>query len=230
MSQDNKDIQGSQTVSRHQVVGGNASVGGSMVVGHNLFVKGWLDAPNIKYPCKGLYATEEELKKAHPRPMPGWFALIGDTLPAQIWCVVKGERVWTGKSGGEFNVHLASLEENLQELQEQTEKLKDDLAAETEARENADNNFSEAFGTLLSEVTEIKESTLSNTRQIDQLFEVTADLVADSTKLQTDTKEIGKRLTALENTWVKVADEETAEQMAEEGKMEKGKFYYTVEE
>ena len=126
---ENKIIEGSQTVSRHLIAGGNASVGGSLTVGHNLLVKGWVDAPNIKGPLKGLYASEAALKAAYPRPMPGWFALVGNTLPADVWrSEVTGraglspstrcEWMATGEKGGEFRVWLDDVQGRLDEHEE----------------------------------------------------------------------------------------------------------------
>ena len=71
MSLHNTDIQGNANISRNANVGSHANVNGDVTVGHNLIVKGWVDAPNIKGTCKGLYASEEALKAAYPRPMPG---------------------------------------------------------------------------------------------------------------------------------------------------------------
>ena len=251
MSQDNKDIQGSQTVSRHQTVGGNASVGGSMVIGHHLMVKGWLDAPNVKSPLKGLYATAEDLKRAYPRPLPGWFALVGDTLPADVWRSEHGEWVATGKSGGEFNIYLdrvendiedlqeqtSDLKEGLDDLQEQTAKLGKDLEEEAATRERIDNSIIETTYNLRITLESTQKQANDNARQIDYLFDVTSDLSVDCINLQKETSDLKKEtldlkkgLEALEGAWIEVADEDTAEQMAKDGLMEKGKVYYTVEE
>ena len=67
----NNNIQGSASVSRDFSVGGDARVNGNAEVCHNLIVKGWLEAPNIKGPLKGFFNSEEALKRAYPRPMAG---------------------------------------------------------------------------------------------------------------------------------------------------------------
>lgn len=113
MSLSDTDIQGCLSVSRNAAVGTNASVGGHLSVGHNLFVKGWLDAPNIKGPLKGLFASEEALVRAYPRPAPGWYALVGDALPADVWRAEGGRWVPTGEQGGEPSLWLDDLQQRM---------------------------------------------------------------------------------------------------------------------
>ena len=136
MSLHNTDIQGNANISRNANVGSHANVNGDVTVRHNLFVKGWVDAPNIKGPLKGLYASEEALKAAYPRPMPGWFALVGDTLPADVWRAEKdgdfglassAQCCWrpTGETGGEFNLWLDQLEGDVKELTDDVRDLEE---------------------------------------------------------------------------------------------------------
>ena len=120
-----KNIQGNVNVSRNANIGGNMSVRGGVAVGHNLVVKGWLDAPNIKGPLKGLFASESALKTAYPRPMPGWFALVGNTLPADVWCVDRGKWVPTGETGGEFNLWLDQLETDVKDITDDVRDLEE---------------------------------------------------------------------------------------------------------
>ena len=129
--EDNKSIQGNMTVSGHQVVGGNSTTRGNAIVEHDLKVKGWIDARNIKGTCKGLYGSEEELKDAYPEPNPGWFALVGDTLPASVYRVKDGQWIATGEQGGEFVVDLDNIKKDISDL-------RDDLIEETRTRESQD--------------------------------------------------------------------------------------------
>lgn len=121
---DNRDIQGSVNVSRHVKAGGNGEVGGTLSVGHNLRVKGWVDAPHIKGPLKGLYGSEAQLKESYPEPEPGWFALVGDTLPAAIYRAdyneATGRTEWrsTGEKGGTLTLYHEGLEEIMRMLEE----------------------------------------------------------------------------------------------------------------
>ena len=49
---------------------------GSATINHNLTVKGWLDAPNVKGPSKGLFITPESLREAYPTPQEGWWGSL----------------------------------------------------------------------------------------------------------------------------------------------------------
>lgn len=122
MSLYQNDIQGNANVSRNINIGGHANVNGDAFINHNLVVKGWLDAPNIKGPLKGLYASEETLKATYPRPMPGWFALVGNTLPADVYRVEGGKWIPTGEKGGVFSLYLDQLETDVKDL---TDEVKD---------------------------------------------------------------------------------------------------------
>lgn len=127
MINQNQDIQGSANISRHLNVGGNADIGGTARIGHNLIVRGWLDAPNIKGPCKGLYKDEQSLKKAYPLPLPGWYALVGDTLPADVWRSEGAKWVATGEKGGEFSLYLDQLEQDYSYLWDFTQDIDQNL-------------------------------------------------------------------------------------------------------
>ncbi len=107
-----RQIDGDVAVGRNVSAGGDVNIQGSVRVGHRLAVEGWLDAKNIKGTCKGLFGSEEALRSAYPDPRPGWFALVGDTLPADVWRAERKEGgssyEWkrTEETGGEFKVDL----------------------------------------------------------------------------------------------------------------------------
>lgn len=90
----------------------------NIVFEHDVRVKGWLDAPNIKHPLKGLFGSEEALQERYPRPMPGWLALVGDTLPAEIWTVEEGRWKGTGKMGGNIVIQVTDSDGNIQDILE----------------------------------------------------------------------------------------------------------------
>ena len=102
MSVKNESIQGSLSVSVDIVAGRDLHVRGNSVFDHDVKIKGWLDARNIKGACKGLYASVEKLEEEYPQPAPGWYALIGNTLPADIYRSENGKWVPTGEKGGEI--------------------------------------------------------------------------------------------------------------------------------
>ena len=69
-------IDGDVTIGHNAHVGGKVEVAGCISVGRDLRVYGWLDAPNIKGPSKGLFKTEAQLLDNYPKPRNGWWALV----------------------------------------------------------------------------------------------------------------------------------------------------------
>lgn len=128
MSLPTKHIDGDIAVGRNAHIGGNSIIRGCVTVGHHLKVDGWLDAPNIKGPLKGLYASEATLNTAYPRPMPGWFALVGNTLPADVYRVEGGKWIPTGEKGGEFSLYLDQLETDVKDLTDEVKDIEELLA------------------------------------------------------------------------------------------------------
>lgn len=121
----NEAIQGNLSTSRDITAGGHLNVHGNSVFGHNVVIKGWLDAKNIKGRCKGLYASLDALKEAYPRPMPGWYAFVGNTLPADVYRSDGGEWVATGEQGGEVNLYLDQLEEDVANLDDDVKDIQE---------------------------------------------------------------------------------------------------------
>ena len=121
----NESLQGNLSVSRDITAGGHLKVRGNSVFDHNVVIKGWLDAKNIKGPCKGLYASLDALKAAYPRPMPGWYALVGDTLPAAVYRTEGDEWVATGEQGGEVNLYLDQLENDVADLDDAVKDIQE---------------------------------------------------------------------------------------------------------
>ena len=65
----------------------------------------------LSNPCKGYFCDEGELWNVYPEPEQGWWALVGETLPAEIYSVLDVETGWeaTGVMSGELNVDLAKF-------------------------------------------------------------------------------------------------------------------------
>ena len=118
---------GDLAVSGNATIGGNLNIQGKSVLKGDVRVEGWLDADNLKTPCKGLFSSEEKLNEAYPHPTEGWFALVGDTVPADIYVVGKenGENKWTktGKTGGTIVVNIDDISVSIGEIQEALSKL-----------------------------------------------------------------------------------------------------------
>lgn len=78
---------------------------GNLTVEHNLRVNGWLIARNLMNPIIGIFRDEETLRKAYPYPRPGQAALVGTTIPADLWMVDEdGNWYDTGEKSGELYV------------------------------------------------------------------------------------------------------------------------------
>lgn len=151
MSLKDTDIQGDANVSRHFNVGGRANIHGDVSLGHGLKVEGWLDAPNVKGPNKGLFISEESLTEAYPEPRPGWWALVGDTLPAPVYRVEGGEWIATGEVSGEVTIDCEQFKEDVHRLDDTVADLTDDttdLKERMQVAEDAITGLSEDISTL----------------------------------------------------------------------------------
>ena len=67
------------SVQRNIQAGGNITAQGNAIISHNLTVKGWLEANNIKGVNKGLFSDLSHLENAYPFPEIGWFAGVSAT-------------------------------------------------------------------------------------------------------------------------------------------------------
>lgn len=88
-----KKIDGDVTIARHVTAGGNTTIEGSVQIKHNIKIKGWLDAPNVATPMKGLFSSEERLKAAYDDLREGWYALV-HTGNGQAACWVVQDGKW----------------------------------------------------------------------------------------------------------------------------------------
>ena len=125
----NREILGSMELSGDLRSGANAKVRGSVEVGHNLRVMGFLDAKNIRTPLVGLFASEDDLNKSYPRPRNGWFAFVGDTLPAAVYRAWDKEWLATGEIGGsvscDIDVYAHQIEGLLRDIGELEAELEE---------------------------------------------------------------------------------------------------------
>ena len=120
---------GDVSVGRNAAVGGNAKVSGNMRVGHNLTVDGWIEAKNIKGPDKGLFKSVEKLRATHPIPHDGWWALVGDSLPAPVYVADGGEWVATGEQGGTPSIDDTDTNERIEQLSDDMGTVKAELSS-----------------------------------------------------------------------------------------------------
>ena len=125
---ENYHIDGDIACGGNSTVGKNLKVQGDSTLKGDVKIEGWLDATNIKTPCKGLFSTSDELKKAYPNPMEGWYALVGENIPATIYKVSGGEWIATSGTGGEVIVGGAD-KTLLSELSDKVDQLETNVSA-----------------------------------------------------------------------------------------------------
>lgn len=102
-----KHIDLDAAVGRNLAVGGAMTVKGHSVLDGNLLVKGWLDAPNMRGPDRGMYATEELLKKRWPHPHSGWRAYVGASIAeAVLYLGYRGEWSEIGPADLDPNIEV----------------------------------------------------------------------------------------------------------------------------
>lgn len=176
-------IEGDLVVGRNIYAGGNLNIPGKATIKQNLKVDGWLDAKNIKHTNKGLFPSLEVLNEAYPNPKQGWYALVGETIPANIYIVEDGEWKDSNNISNDLNVDLTDyvtkgeLEAELAEVTEisnnaitiannasaqvdnigeQTQTNKSAIEALQSTYEQADNKISQLESTLSSHALNIE--------------------------------------------------------------------------
>lgn len=132
----NNNFDGDVSVGRNLATGGDANIQGSATIGHNLKVKGWLEADNIKDTCKGMFETVEKLRLAYPLPKDGWWALVGDSLPAKIYLAEAGEWNASGGTSGLPTLDSQQLEDILGNFPAMQEDISNNKKAIDQTKEN----------------------------------------------------------------------------------------------
>jgi hypothetical protein len=163
------EIEGDVAIGRHVTAGGNATIQGNTTVKKNLKVEGWLDARNIKGPNKGIFLDVTKLREAYPLPHDGWWALVGNTLPAPLYIADGGAWVATGESAGnptidsqQYNDAVAALDADLKELAK-------DVSANAQSIEQIRtqiNTIGSSVNTLTSDVSGLKTRVSSTETRI----------------------------------------------------------------
>lgn len=209
---ENHSVGGSVAVGRDVTVGGRSTVRGNATFNRDVYISGWLNARNIRGAGKGLYETVEKLKSAYPNPENGWFALVGNTLPADIYRAWGGVWEATGQKGGEPVLELAKLTELSESLENEVsarvaadEALKKAIDAEVTARANGDKGLSDALTKEIADREKaIADEVLARTTAITEAIEAEADArtkaIAAEAKARedADTAETTARTAAIE--------------------------------
>lgn len=180
---ENHSVGGSVAVGRDVTVGGRSNVRGNATFNRDVYISGWLNARNIRGAGKGLYETVEKLNSAYPNPENGWFALVGNTLPADIYRAWGGKWEATGQKGGEPVLELAKLTELSESLENEIsarvaadEALKKAVDAEVTARANGDTELSDALTKEIADREKaIADEVLARTTAINEAIEAEAD-------------------------------------------------------
>lgn len=209
---ENHSVGGSVAVGRDVTVGGRSTIRGNATFNRDVYISGWLNARNIRGAGKGLYETVDKLNSAYPNPENGWFALVGNTLPADIYRAWGGEWVATGQKGGEPVLELAKLTELSESLENEIsarvaadEALKKAVDAEVTARANGDKELSDALAKEIADREKaIADEVLARTTAIDKAIEVeaaarTKDIAAEAkVREDADAAETKARTAAIE--------------------------------
>lgn len=209
---ENHSVGGSVAVGRDVTVGGRSTIRGNATFNRDVYISGWLNARNIRGAGKGLYETVDKLNSAYPNPENGWFALVGDTLPADIYRAWGGEWKATGQKGGEPVLELAKLTELSESLENEIsarvaadEALKKAVDAEVTARANGDKELSDALAKEIADREKaIADEVLARTTAIDKAIEAeaaarTKDIAAEAkAREDADAAEIKARTAAIE--------------------------------
>ena len=179
---ENHSVGGSVAVGRDVTVGGRSTIRGNATFNRDVYISGWLNARNIRGAGKGLYETVEKLNSAYPNPENGWFALVGNTLPADIYRAWGGEWKATGQKGGEPVLELARLTELSESLENEVsdrvaadEALKKAIDAEVTARTNGDKELSDALAKEIADREKaIADEVLARTTAITEAIDAEA--------------------------------------------------------
>lgn len=179
---ENHSVGGSVAVGRDITVGGRSTVRGNATFDRDVYISGWLNARNIRGAGKGLYETVGNLNSAYPNPENGWFALVGNTLPADIYRAWGGEWKATGQKGGEPVLEIAKLTELSESLENEVsarvaadEALKKAIDAEVTARTNGDKELSDALTKEIADREKaIADEVLARTTAINEAIEAEA--------------------------------------------------------
>lgn len=142
-TKENQNIEGHLAVSGNVTVGGNTKVRGDAKFSHNLRVEGWLDAPNVKGPSKGVFMSEADLKAAYEKPNAGWWAVVVSGNTGRMYVCIGGEWVQTETTFDNLQIDGGGLEPFIAELRA-------DVAEEAAVRDETDKALQSAIETEAS--------------------------------------------------------------------------------
>ena len=182
-TKENQNIEGHLAVSGNVTVGGNTKVRGDAKFSHNLRVEGWLDAPNVKGPSKGVFMSEADLKAAYEKPNAGWWAVVVSGNTGKMYVCIDGEWVQTETTFDNLQIDGGGLEPFIAELRA-------DVAEEAVARDEADKTLQAAI--------ENEASTRAAADQAEATARAEA-VTAEQTARKSDVQGLDDKITAERN-------------------------------
>ncbi len=197
------EFMGDSSFGRHVNVGGSADIKGNTHIHKNVKIEGWLDAPNIKGPNKGMFRSEERLKASYPQPGEGWWALVGESLPAPLYIAEGGEWVSTGKSAGNPTLDVDSYNAAVVEMEGKLSELSESVAAQGASIETLSESVTTqgaSITALEGRVNTLSQSVSAQVNKIDTIIETVngiRGLVETQSGILT---ELGGRVSAAEKS------------------------------
>lgn len=149
------NFDGDVSIGRNLALGGNVTTQGGAHIKGELKVEGWLDARNIKAANKGLFRSEEELKKEYPVPLAGWFAIVLDQENNEngfLYVAENGDWVKTEETSKPYEFIMDSvyvyatkteLDDYIQKTVYLTEEQYNDLVSKGEVQDDVEYNIYE---------------------------------------------------------------------------------------
>lgn len=98
------------------------------IVAGDLVVCGTLKASHIKQPYCGLFENIDRLLEAYPHPSVGMWAVIGNSIPGDIWvCKIDGKWEATGETGGGGDSSFYVTKPELKSTNDRVERLEQEV-------------------------------------------------------------------------------------------------------
>lgn len=209
-----KHIDGDVIVGRHVTAGGNATVRGSVKVGHDMKVEGWLDAPNIKGPNKGLFADVASLQAAYPRPEKGWWAAVGAGFPASVYIESNGSWIDSGKKW-QPNISADSIVGDVENLKDRVENNESSISSLTETTTRTSKSLSDLSAkhqtdveAMQSSITQIENQHQSDANGLrNSITQIENQHHADSNGLRSSIAQLEKSQQAQDATTASIKSE-----------------------
>lgn len=215
-------------------------IDGNLIVYHNLTVGGKIRAKDVKSLNCGLFMSLEALKAAYPTPEVGMWAVVGDTMPGNLYrCDVAGEWSATGGTGGVEVLDFERYEEfeqridkrvttNSNDISDLKTKVSINKSDISDLKRNVASNTSE-IGTINSKFAAIEQDVQNNQSSILRLD----NEKATKQELQNTAQGLGQSISSVgalagsNNTKINALQESVATNTSDISELKEGKANYT---